>query len=134
VASFAFRVHGYPPIKNEAKSLFSADHAQVKRVIHLLTTAQHEAEARGFRGFGAASVGLEVQLACPRGAGRGDATNFLGGIADVLEDKTGRGTLAHLGELATFGLYDNDSQIEEVHYTWTAADAPAYRVRLWTCE
>jgi hypothetical protein len=47
-----------------------------------------------------------------------DATNYLGGVADVLEDKKRRGDLAHLGELADFTLYGNDRQFHEVRYQW----------------
>lgn len=51
---------------------------------------------------------------------------------DVLEDKAHRGALGHLGDLATFGLYVNDLQIEEVHYNWEVGPQPSYTVRLWT--
>lgn len=55
----------------------------------------------------------------------------LGGIADVLEEKARRGPLEHLGDLASFGLYANDSQIEEVRYRWSSNDVCSYQVRLW---
>ena len=60
-----------------------------------------------------------------------DATNFLGGIGDVMEAKTRRGVLEHLGDLATVALYANDRQIHEVHYRWEHGDETGYRLRLW---
>jgi hypothetical protein len=50
-----------------------------------------------------------------------DATNYLGGIADVLEHKADRGPLEHLGELAEVWLYRNDRQIKQVSYREVAA-------------
>jgi hypothetical protein len=51
------------------------------------------------------------------GADPWDATNYLGGIADVLEDKSRRGAaIQHLGELADVWLYRNDRQIKRVTY------------------
>jgi hypothetical protein len=46
----------------------------------------------------------------------GDTTNYLGGIADVLEDKSYRGSLGHLGELRRVSVYRNDRQIKQVTY------------------
>lgn len=51
---------------------------------------------------------------CPAGQNPADATNYLGGIADVLEDKSHRGSLEHLGALATVRLYRNDRQVKQV--------------------
>lgn len=60
-----------------------------------------------------------------------DATNYLGGIADVLEAKHLRGPMGHLGELAGVALYDNDKQVHEVHFVYQEGPGPAYEVRLW---
>jgi hypothetical protein len=63
-----------------------------------------------------------------------DATNYLGGIAGLLERKNRRGALPHLGPLADVEFYDNDSQFQEVHYTWRPADVAHYSVRIWALE
>jgi hypothetical protein len=60
-----------------------------------------------------------------------DATNFLGGVGDVLEAKGHRGLLDHLGELVRVGLYENDRHIHEVHYRWHPGPDVRYVVRLW---
>jgi hypothetical protein len=61
-------------------------------------------------------IGLDVTLYAPPGRNPWDATNYLGGIGDVLEDKRRRGILPHLGSLRDVFLYLNDRQIREVHY------------------
>jgi hypothetical protein len=66
-----------------------------------------------------------------RGSILSDATNYLGGIADVLEVKAQRGALPHLNELQTVALYENDRQIHEVRYRQEPAMVPRYRVRIW---
>ena len=54
-------------------------------------------------------------------------TNYLGGIADVLEDKSRRATaVAHLGDLAQVWLYCNDRQIKQVSYREKSESAPGY--------
>ncbi len=79
-------------------------------------------------------IGLELTLRCPHDGNRSDATNYLGGIADVLESKGHRGSLAHLGDLAEVAVYDNDRQIEEVRYTWEQAGDAAYSIRVWSLD
>jgi hypothetical protein len=90
--------------------------------------------ALGFRGFGTSHLCLEVELRAPRRQQPGDATNYLGGIADVLEVKKHRerasGSLRHLGYRKEVGLYDNDSQIKEVHYREVESDETSYTVTL----
>jgi hypothetical protein len=49
----------------------------------------------------------------------------------VLEDKSHRRGIDHLGELSSFALYANDRQIEEVEYHWQPSPTPSYTVRLW---
>jgi hypothetical protein len=85
------------------------------------------------------SVSFEVSVAwrsyydAGRDHSRSDATNYLGGIADVLEEKGHRtGQLDHLGDLTAVALYDNDRQIEDVRYRWEEAPDPSYTVRLWS--
>jgi hypothetical protein len=57
-----------------------------------------------------------------------DATNYLGGIADVLEDKSRRGPLDHLGPLASVWLYRNDRQIKEISYREVGSTQAGYTV------
>jgi hypothetical protein len=127
----SFNVDGRPPAKNGAPSIFAARHAHTPRVLALLGAARKEAERRGFLGFGSVPIGLELRVACGRDHGRSDATNSLGGVADVLEDKARRRGLDHLGDLATFGLYADDGQIEEVQFRWEPSESLSYTVRLW---
>jgi hypothetical protein len=66
-------------------------------------------------------VRLEVEVRTGPGEPPWDATNLLGGIADVLDSKSHKqiaqpGMLDHLGELAHIALYDDDRQISEVSY------------------
>jgi hypothetical protein len=126
-----FTVPSLPPAKSEALSMLGPGHKHADRVVELLRHAKAASDTSGFHGFGTRPVGLELRIACPRDGNRSDATNYLGAITDVLEDKGHRGPLEHLGELASFGLYDNDRQIEEVHYYWQPAGRPSYTVRLW---
>jgi hypothetical protein len=77
---------------------------------------------------------LEVIVHCPEVLPPSDATNYLGGIGDVLEDKSRRGLLEHLGDLARFGLYGNDRQICEVSYRAVSAAEARYYVRLWELD
>ncbi|MBL7259339.1 hypothetical protein [Paractinoplanes lichenicola] len=127
----AFEVPGWPPIKNEALSLFSANNRQHERVRELL-----EATAVASRSVGwnvtDRLVGLDVTLRAPRGRPAGDATNYLGGIGDVLQDKSSpiNLDLSHLGSLQQVALYLDDRQIVRVRYDVEPADNPSYSVRV----
>jgi hypothetical protein len=104
-------VEGLPPIKNEALSLFGAAHPQRERVQRLLTAV---AEAVGKTRWVVVTgdVALDVVVRSPTPRSAGDATNFLGGIADVLQvRKTKQGVdLYHLGELAACALFADERQ------------------------
>jgi len=126
-----FEVEGRPPAKNGAPSIFASQHGHTPRVRALLRAARDEAQRRRFQGFGPVPIGLELRVACGRDRERSDATNYLGGVGDVLEDKARRKNLAHLGDLASFGLYSDDGQIEEVRFSWEPSETPSYTVRLW---
>jgi hypothetical protein len=82
----AFTVRGWPPKKAEAKSLLAADHPHESLVRNLLTAARQAMELSGWETC-RSEVALELVIHCP-GRPAGDATNFLGGVADVLQDKT----------------------------------------------
>jgi hypothetical protein len=130
----AFDVSGYPPAKGEALSILGEAHAHAPRVRVLLEAAHSATENSDGTGtpLGSSPIGMGLVLRCPRDGKRSDATNYLGGIADVLEDKAHRaGQLDHLGDLARVSLYDNDRQIEEVFYRWEQSQAPSYSLTLW---
>jgi hypothetical protein len=123
-------VSGYPPAKNEAKSMLAAGHIYAERVLALLRAASNEAGPGATVCFPDESLGLELVLTSPAQP-PSDATNYLGGVADVLEDKGRRGDLAHLGELAHFALYRNDRQFQDVRYRWEHGPDARYQVRIW---
>ena len=124
-------VDGRPPTKGEAKSLLAAGHPHADRVRALLAAARQAAQECGWVTT-AADVGLELVV---RGPGRppSDASNYLGGVGDVLQDKASRHNLdvAHLGELAMVALYVDDRQIREIRYAEEPADRPSYSVRIY---
>jgi hypothetical protein len=109
-------VPGYPPAKNEALSMLGTGHSHGPRVRLLLEVAGQACQSQSFVPVDDGPVSLDVVLRCPAGQNPADATNYLGGIADVLEDKSRRGTLEHLGALAAVRLYRNDRQIKHVTY------------------
>jgi hypothetical protein len=110
--------------------MLGAGHAHAARVKRLLEAARDQAQGQE---LGAQPIDLEMVLRCPRDQNRSDATNYLGGVADVLESKAHRtGALDHLAELSQVHLYENDRQIEEVNYRWEKAADPSYELRVWT--
>ncbi len=114
-ASICFEVQGLPPLKNEAISVFNAKHGQADRIRALLVAAQRACQEHRFAPIETGAVALDVITRSPAG----DATNILGGIADVLENKpirAHRSSIEHLGNLATVWLYQDDKQIKEVTY------------------
>ena len=107
----------------------SADHSQFPRVIALLKAAA-KSLAEGAESFGERRIGLELVVTGPSDA-PADATNSLGGIGDVLQEKKRRGSLDHLGSLADISLFADDGQIREVKYREERAEESRYRLRLW---
>lgn len=124
-------VEGYPPAKGEALSMLRPGHSHAPRVRRLLQAARDEVSNSGFTGLGSQPIGLEVVVRSPRDRNRSDATNYLGGLGDVLEGKGRRGQIEHLGDLRQISLFDNDRQLEEVRYRWEESAEPSYTVRLW---
>src|SRR5262249_5858412 len=127
-AGISFEVTGYPPAKNEALSMLGTGHTHAPRVRLLLEAAREACAAQAFTPADDGHIALDVRLRCPSGQNPADATNYLGGIADVLEDKSHRGPLDHLGALATVRLYRNDRQIKQVSYREIEAEHPSYTV------
>ena len=79
--------------------------------------------------FGSRPIGLDLTVSSPAEP-TADATNFLGGVGDVLEVRDRQGLLEHLGALANVGLYDNDRQIHEIRYRWRRKPIVSYVVKL----
>ena len=132
---FNIRVDGRPPPKSEALSIFAPGGRYEPRVRALLEAALAEMSRLAFSGFGDARLRMEVEVYTGAGEPPWDATNYLGGITDVLESKSKRkrahpGSVDHLGALAEFGLYDDDRQIKEISYQEVEGHDAAYTVRL----
>jgi hypothetical protein len=111
-----FDVAGYPPAKSEALSMLGVGHSHAPRVRLLLEAARRACEQQAFVPVKHEPVALDVVLRTPPEDAPSDATNYLGGIGDALEDKSRRGPLDHLGDLADVWLYGNDRQIKQVSY------------------
>jgi hypothetical protein len=124
----SFDVAGYPPAKNEALSMLGVGHSHADRVQKLLAAADAAVRSQGFVPIDSGDVALAVVVRAPKGANRADATNYLGGIGDVLEDKSHRGPLDHLGALAGVWLYRNDRQIKQISYREAVSDEIGYTV------
>jgi hypothetical protein len=126
----SFEVAGWPPIKNETKSLLSAAHTQAKQVLALLKAA--DAAAKSARWECAAGLVTLELVVRSKVRPPGDATNYLGGVADVLQVKKAGATfdLGHLGELANVALYVNDRQISRISYAEEPAKQTSYSVRV----
>jgi hypothetical protein len=123
-------VDGLPPAKG-AHAPLSSDHPHLQRTKALLQAVRALLPS-GFKPL-AASVGLELTVRAPSPRYASDATNYLGGIADVLQDKSPR-ELTHLGGLALVSVYENDRVIREVRYAHEPSDKVGYRVRIWTLD
>ncbi|MEV1286198.1 hypothetical protein [Micromonospora sp. NPDC049679] len=131
--ALSFEVPGLPPLKNEALSMLAAGHRQAGRVRALLQAACTASQRSGWTPL-TEPVALEVVLRCPPSHPSGDASNFLGGIGDVLQDKRRArvSSLTHLGVLVDVALYIDDRQIRQISYREETADEPSYLVRVAT--
>lgn len=126
-----FEVKGWPPKKSEAKSLFAAGHPKADMVRALLEAARDAARRDGWSPV-TGQVALELTINCPDRP-NGDATNFLGGVADVLQGTIPPNVdVAHLRNLAAIGLYVDDKQISRISYRELPAAEVSYRIRVST--
>jgi len=132
VVEIAFSVDGWPPAKSEARSMFGVQHSHASRVRALLEAARVEIVRVGWETT-TEPIGLEVVLHAPPGRDAWDATNYLGGVADTLQDKSRVGSLdlSHLDELREVAIFGNDRQIKDVHYRERPAESAGYSVRVW---
>ena len=132
VSSIEFEVDGWPPAKNEALSIFNPTHGQAPRVRMLLEAAQEALTRSEWQQRMEGRIGLELVVIQTRSGERlADATNSLGGVADVLQQRRPNTDLTHLGDLAKVALYADDGQVCEVQYSEELGGGPRYRVRLW---
>jgi hypothetical protein len=131
----SFRVPGYPPAKSEALSMLSEGHPHAPRVRALLNAARDAlSNGTGLAPILDGPISLDLVIHPSPEIDTWDATNYLGGVADVLEDKTRRGAaLAHLGDLVHVSLYHNDRQIKHVTYRETPGE-PGYDVTVRALE
>ena len=114
-AEICLLVEGLPPRKSEATSLFSPKHTDHRRVVELLRKAEQALGESAWNQTEKRPVGLELVITAPEPeAIPGDATNYLGGVADVLQANRVNADLSHLGGLAEASLFHDDRQIREV--------------------
>ena len=114
-----FVVDGFPPIKNEALSLMSPTHGQAGPV-SALRSAARQATGEHFDPW-TGPIAIEVTI---YGDPPGDATNYLGGIGDVLQ--TRRSNL----EPTEFGLFLDDKQIRDINFRIEPSKGARYRVHI----
>ena len=130
VREISLNVDGLPPMKDGANSIFNPKHRHHCRVVDLLQKAKQALGDSQWDPTESGPIGLDLVISAP-GSIQGDATNFLGGVADVLQESRINADLSHLGDLAEATLYRDDKQIAEVRYSVKRGDAPCYRVRVW---
>lgn len=131
---FVVEVKGLAPAKGEAMSMLGAGHSHRPRVEALLMAAR-DVMGESKCPLGDSLIGLELVVRRPPRLRLNDATNLLGGVADVLQsDRRGVIDLTHLGELAGISVYRDDAQIREVNYREEPAEQPSYRVRIWRLQ
>jgi CGNR zinc finger protein len=72
------------------------------------------------------ALALTMTLRSPVSAPRGDPTNFLGGVADVLQRKP---EIESLGELASVLVYENDLQLRRIEFRQETSPEVGYELR-----
>jgi len=118
------RVPGLPPAKN-GPSVLSPLHRHRGRVLTLLQCAQAQLPA-DFTPYRDA-LSLTLTLRAPERAPRGDPTNFLGGVADVLQRKP---ALETLGDLSQVFVYVNDRQLRRIDFREEQSQDVGYEIRI----
>ncbi|MDE2801638.1 MAG: hypothetical protein OXK21_01985 [Chloroflexota bacterium] len=132
-----FTVEGWPPIKGEALSMFNRAHGQHERVKALLEAATAALQGSSWNRREERPIGLELIIReAPAQSMPADATNALGGVADVLQAWPANVDSSPYDGLCVTPLFANDAQIREVRYSVAVerGDAPCYRVRVWLLD
>ncbi len=127
------RVDGWPPAKDGASSIFNPNHGRHPLVRDLLSAAGDAIAVSGWsRVESPLPIGLELVVS-KRDAlgGRADPANYIGGVCDVLQADRQGIRPSWLGELAGHALYENDSQVREIHYREESLAQGGYYVRVW---
>ncbi|MXY98017.1 MAG: hypothetical protein F4Z29_09780 [Gemmatimonadetes bacterium] len=127
------RVDGWPPAKDGSKSIFNPEHPRHPLVRALLAAAGDAIAASGWRCLGS-GVPIGLELVVSRRAalnGRADPANYIGGVCDVLQADRQGVAPSWLGAHAASALYENDSQVREIHYREESLVPAGYRVRVW---
>ena len=127
------RVDGWPPAKDGGKSIFNPEHSRHPLVRDLLSAAADAIAASGWRRVEAPQpIGLELVVSRRAAVdGRADPANYVGGVCDVLQAERQGVQPSWLGELAGHALYENDSQVREIHYREDSLAPVGYEVRIW---
>lgn len=126
-------VDRWPPAKDGSKSIFNPEHGRHPLVRDLLSTAGDAIAVSGWRRVESpVPVGLELVVS-RRAAlvGGADPANYIGGVCDVLQAERPGVQPSWLGELAGHALYENDSQVREIHYREDSSAPGGYQVRIW---
>ena len=133
MGEIVIEVQGLPPAKSEAQSIFGKSHSHSDRVVTLLRQVNKTIVKSSWDRNEKRSVGLEVLVSdTSLGSPPMDATNILGGVADVLQSDRPRNTdSTHLENMRAVSLYKNDRQIREVRFSVKRDNVPSYRVRVW---
>ena len=122
-------VDGWPPAKSEALSMFAKNHRHHHRVRALLEAADEALAGSQWGPDERRPIGLDlVVVESATSPPPSDATNLLGGVADVLQANRVNADLSHLGKLADVSLYADDRQIREARYSVERGAKPGYRV------
>ncbi len=124
-------IEGLPPAKDSSLSIFNTEHGHHQRVINLLKQVQQTLKNSQWNPTERGQIGLELVVSeSPTGI-PGDAINYLGGIADVLQANRRNVDISHLHDLVDVSLYYDDRQIRQVRYDVQVSDNQMYRVRVW---
>lgn len=126
--TISVHVSALPPTKAEALSIFNERHPHNARAKPLLSAAADALAEANWNADTTADLKRELRVSGARPAS--DATNILGGIGDVLEDKNHRSGTELLGDLAAVHLFRNDRQIREIGYRWEPSESNSYSVTL----
>ena len=133
LSEIVVRVDGWPPAKDGSKSIFSPDHPRHPLVRTLLSEAGNAIAVSGWRRVERhLAIGLELVVSKSTAFdGRADPANYIGGVCDVLQAERQGVEPSWLGELAGHALYENDSQVREIHYREDSLASAGYLVRIW---
>lgn len=135
VHEISFSVAGYPPAKDEAKSMLAAGHMYADRVLALLRAAAAAGPHLGTRCSCSRTSALpSTELSVASAAPPPTPPTTSGASHDVLEDKARRGAFEHLADLSIVALYSNDRQIEELHYYYRRGEPTRCQVRIWVVD